>query len=59
MVATLRPQNRRNWDGVCHREGGACWAQEQAPCLCAVGPAAAVAMAAALVALFWRYGPRE
>jgi hypothetical protein len=59
VVASWRPKSRRDWDGVCHREGGACWVHEQFPYLWAVGLAVAVAVAAALVALFWRYGPRE
>jgi hypothetical protein len=57
--ATWRPKDRRDWDGVCDRRGGACWVHEQFPYLWGVGLAAAVAVTAVLVALIWRYGMRE
>lgn len=57
--ATWRPRSRRDWDGVCHREGGACWVHEEFPYLWAVGLAAAVVVTAVLVACLWRYVLRE
>ncbi|WP_399887291.1 hypothetical protein ACGH7X_22425 [Streptomyces sp. BBFR51] len=52
--ATWRPKEHQDWDGDCHREGGACWVHERFPYLWAVGLAAAVAVTAVLVALLVR-----
>ncbi|MFE1247555.1 hypothetical protein [Streptomyces sp. NPDC058766] len=54
--ATWRPKRRRDWDGDCYREGGACWVHGHYPWLWAVGLAATLTVTVLLVALYARYG---
>jgi hypothetical protein len=44
-----RPKRRRDWDGDCYSEGGPCWVHEQYPYVWAVGLAATLLAAVALV----------
>ncbi|MFJ6069863.1 hypothetical protein ACIQFU_03305 [Streptomyces sp. NPDC093065] len=57
--ASWRPRERRDWDGACYREGGACWVHERFPYLGAVGLAATVAVSAVLIALLVRHVMRK
>ncbi|KOX33567.1 MULTISPECIES: hypothetical protein [Streptomyces] len=53
--ASWRPRERRDWDGDCYREGGACWVHERFPYLGTVGLAATVLVSAVLIALLVRH----
>ncbi|MER5222158.1 hypothetical protein [Streptomyces flaveus] len=49
IFAVFRPKRRRGWDGDCYSEGGPCWVHEQYPYVWAVGLAATLLAAVALV----------
>jgi hypothetical protein len=49
ILATWRPKRRRDWDYECYSKGGSCWVHAQYPYVWAVGLAATLFLAAALI----------